>query len=233
MVGDAMLLALILLTLFARDGFSLFEPRANDDVYPRKAASVLPELRNYGLFDRPPAPVKIDNRQPEDARKDKGKRQDTMTPVPAAAPITDVYGAATDTGSATMAPAAAGTTPYAAPDYPATDILSGAGLTDTYALPPAYDDAALSSLLADDSSYVAAASSLLSAFPTEGVVCSGVEDVDGAKVTICGPTGEPRVAGVSGLGDGLGSWRVLAGGSNASWAFVVLGGLGGIVVFFL
>ncbi len=216
------------LLFFSLQALALLEPRVLDLSTLSHSAAILPEYRNYGLFDSPaPTPAEIDHHQQKD------KRAESSAPAADQAALMSTGGVATDaysvpmSSAATMTAAAASTTDIA---YPAgasvpTNFIY-ATITDTYILPPAYDSAQLSSLFAAESSFVSEASTLLSAFATgeSGVACTGVKDVEGSEVTVCGPTGDPRATGTVSSG---------VGGSYVSWSFLAWGIMGGGIAFFL
>ena len=206
------------LYLISQQALALFEPHAVDLPTRDNADAPLPEHHNYGLFDRP-FPVQID--ETDEHEKPNIKRQ-TDTSV-SADPVPTTAG---DVGTITSAPITPLATATATGDYGGTDL--GDVLSDTYMLPPAYDSAQLSSLFAADSSAYSEASAVLSAIDTgKGVVCSGVPDVSGSEVTVCGPTGNPSATGKKGNGADERAW------GNVSWGFMALGILGGGIAFFL
>ena len=228
MLRNPPLLLLSSLLVFPH-ALALFEPRAVDLPILDSSAAILPEHRNYGLFDRPAAvPIDIDNTKQQDVAKEK-RAVSAVSADPV--PLTPAVAAPTNAASIPFTSAAIMTTPTMPIGTDTRAYAAPTGLdyaTDTYMLPSAYDSAHLSSLFAAESSYVQEASTLLSAFPTteSGVACTGVSDVSGGVVTLCGPTGDPRATGSvkNAAGEGRG---------YVSWVCLGLGVVGGGVVFFL
>lgn len=227
MLRNPPLLLLSSLLIF-RQALALSDPRAVDLSGTDNPAAILPEHHNYGLFDRAaPILINVGNTQQQDIVK--LKRTDSMVsadPVPTTPAADATTNAPLVSAAATMSISVTGTNPA----YPTTipTDLTYATDTDTYLLPSAYDSAQLSSLFAAESSFISEASTLLSAFPTSesGVACTGVSDVSGEVVTVCGPTGDPRSTGTVKNAAGKGRGYV-------SWVCLGLGIVGGGVAFLL
>ena len=222
---------LAVLAFLSHCAHALFEPHALDLSTPENPAAILPEHRNYGLFDRPapiPIDLNLDNGQQHDVGKQRRAESVASGAITAAVPATAAPETNAMTAPATTATEAGGYEGVPTDISYATDAGPG-GLTDTYALPSAYDSAQLSSLFGVDSSNINEASTELSAFPTDAasgveVACTGVPDISGQEVTVCGPTGNPRATGTAKNG---------AEGKYVEWGFPGLGVVGGAVAFFL
>ena len=232
---------ILIVTILSHQSSALFQPQASPLPYPDDPSLTARFHRNYGLFDRPvPSLPAIPVPAQQDLTNQKRDLASILaglaTAVPTNQPPTSAASLATAT--ATAQPSIASAIVTAAPtgayqsatgtggsgDY-GTAGGGGGGLSDTYMLPPQYNSAQLNSLFGAESSVNAAASTLLAAgSKSSGIECTGVKDVDGATVTLCGPTGNPSA-----------TWRVKSeGGLNAvGCGLAVLGGLGAVVAFFL
>jgi hypothetical protein len=209
--------------------------------------AVIGDKHNYGLFDRPvpvQAETDVDASTTLDEDEDDldlNKRTPQAPELPEGASFvsealpSDLLTAYVNppTGTATAAATTAG-------DY--DDYPSPPDVTGTYLGPgglPTFDPGLLSSLSALDASLNAEASSLLSSYPSGvDVECSGIEEVGGGTVTVCGPTGGASATSKSDggrivLGFGGGDERGTRFGMLVWGVFVALGSVGMGVAFFL
>jgi hypothetical protein len=218
---------------------------------------VIGDKQNYGLFDRPvpvqaetdvDASTSLDNN--DENELDLNKRSPQAPELPEGASFvseavpSDLLTAYANppTGNPGSTAATATATPTAGGNGDYGDYGGNPDVTGTYLGPgglPTFDPGLLSSLSALDASLNAEASSLLSSYPSGvDVECSGIEEVGGGTVTVCGPTGGASATSKSDggrivLGFGGGDERGTRFGMLVWGVFVALGSVGMGVAFFL